>query len=66
LTPETTRSALKVGFIREKGEATPGNRQGTQKIGSSLLFTFRDFYLVLFVEEGSQESGVEWPFDISL
>jgi hypothetical protein len=24
------------------------------------------FYLALFVGEGSQESGVEWPFDMSL
>jgi hypothetical protein len=36
---KTTRSAHKVGFIREKGKAAPRDRQGTWKIGSSLLFT---------------------------
>jgi hypothetical protein len=56
--------AHKVGFIREKGKAAARDGQGAQKIGISLLFTQRVFYLVLFVGEGSQESGVEWSFNI--
>jgi hypothetical protein len=43
LTHETTRSAHKVGFIREKGKAAPGDEQGARKIGNSLLFTYRFF-----------------------
>jgi hypothetical protein len=65
LTPKTTRSVHKVGFISERGKAAPRNGQGAWKIGSS-LFLHRVFYLVLFVEEGSQESGAEWSFDRSL
>jgi hypothetical protein len=88
-TCETTRSAHKVGFTREKGKAAPRDRQGAQKIGSSLSFTKVIFLFGPFclggksgagvqwsfwhmsvrtqsVEEGSQESGMEWSFNISL
>jgi hypothetical protein len=40
LTSETTRSAHKVGFIMEKGKSALRDRQGAQKIDSSLLFTW--------------------------
>jgi hypothetical protein len=57
--------STQVGFIRKKGKAAPRDGQRAQKIGSPLLFTWCG-YLVLFVGEGSQESGVEWSFNISL
>jgi hypothetical protein len=40
LTRETTRSAHKVGFIREKGKAAPREGQGAPKIGSLLSTNF--------------------------
>jgi hypothetical protein len=64
LTRETTRSAHKVGFIREKGKAAPRNGQGAQKIGSSLLFTLGFLKFGHFCWGG--ESGVEWSVNISL
>jgi hypothetical protein len=49
--------AQKPGFIRAKGKAASRDGQGTWKISSSLLLTYRDFfYLVFFV--GEEESGV--------
>jgi hypothetical protein len=44
LTHKTTRSAHKVGFIREEGKAAPRDGQGAWKISSSLLFT-KGFFL---------------------
>jgi hypothetical protein len=66
LTHETTRAAHKVGFITGKVKASPRDRQGAWKISSSLMFMKGAFYLVLFVGEGSQDSGVGWSFNISL
>jgi hypothetical protein len=39
-----TRSAHKVGFVREKGKAAPRDGQGAWKIGSSLSFTKGFFF----------------------
>jgi hypothetical protein len=66
LAHETKRSANKVGFIREKRKAAPRDGQGAWKTGSSLLFTLKGFLFGPFCWGGSQESGVEWSFNISL
>jgi hypothetical protein len=60
LTHETTRSAHKVEFIREKGKASE------RRTGSPCCLHREVFHLVLFVGEGSQESGMELSFNISL
>jgi hypothetical protein len=49
LTHKTTRSAHKVGFIREEGKAAPRDGQGAWKISSSLLFTKGFFFIWSFL-----------------
>jgi hypothetical protein len=59
-----TRSAHKVGFIREKGKAAPRDRQGAQKISSFLCLHRGVFDLVLSVGAGIRSQG--WSLNKSL
>jgi hypothetical protein len=65
LTRETKRSAHKVGFIRKEKLPLETDREPGKSVAPCVYIGFF-FNLVLFVGEGSQESGVEWSFDISL
>jgi hypothetical protein len=62
LTCETTRSAHKVGFITDKGKAVTRDEQGVRNLVATCCLQFGGGYLVLFVGEGNQKSGMECFF----
>jgi hypothetical protein len=65
LTHETTRSAHKVGFITKEKLPLEMDREPGKLVAPCSLRK-GVFYLVIFLGKGSQVSGVEWSFDISL